>query len=111
MDIEKSSFTKDGKSFIKSVLGKEVLNKENINYTVKHDCKIHYNKDNKKFVLLIPEEVEISSNLKMNNYISIDPGIRTFLNCTTNNIKDKLKNEILRLEKINLIPKNNKIKN
>ena len=118
MDIEKSSFTKDGKSFIKSVLGKEVLNKENINYTVKHDCKIHYNKDNKKFVLLIPEEVEISSNLKMNNYISIDPGIRTFLNCTTNNsyieignnIKDKLKNEILRLEKINLIPKN-KIKN
>ena len=26
MDIEKSSFTKDGKSFIKSVLGKEVLN-------------------------------------------------------------------------------------
>lgn len=118
MDIEKSSFTKDGKSFIKSVLGKEVLNKENINYTVEHDCKIHYNKDNKKFVLLIPEEVEISSNLKMNNYISIDPGIRTFLNCTTNNsyleignnIKDKLKNEILRFEKINLIPKN-KIKN
>jgi putative transposase len=54
----------------------------------------------------------------MNNYISIDPGIRTFLNCTTNNsyieignnIKDKLKNEILRFEKINLIQKN-KIKN
>ena len=64
MDIEKSSFTKDGKSFIKSVLGKEVLNKENINYIFEYDCKIHYNKDNKKFVLLIPEEVKISSNLK-----------------------------------------------
>ena len=89
MDIEKSSFTKDGKSFIKSVLGKEVLNKENINYIVNYDCKIHYNKDNKNFVLLIPEEVKISSNLKNNNYISIDPGIRTFFRKTKSKTKIK----------------------
>jgi putative transposase len=118
IDIEKSSFTKDGKSFIKSVLGKEVLNKNNINYTINNDCKLHYNKDTNKFILLIPEEVKILNSVNNNNYISIDPGLRTFLNCTTNssyveigsNIKDKLKTEILRLDKINLIKKN-KIKN
>lgn len=118
MDIEKSSFTKDGKSFIKSVLGKQVLNKNNIDYVINNDCKIHYNKDTKKFILLVPEEVKISSNTKNNNYISIDPGLRTFLNCTTNNgyieigknVKEQLKKEILRLDQINIIQKN-KIKN
>lgn len=118
MDIEQSSFTKDGKSFMKSILGKEVLNKNNIKYIINNDCKIHYNKDTKKFILLVPEEIKVSKNTKNNNYISIDPGLRTFLNCTTNNsyieigknVKDELKKEILRLDKINLIPKL-KIKN
>lgn len=118
MDIEKSAFTKDGKSFIKSVLGKEVLNKNNIEYQINNDCKIHYNKDTKKFILLVPEEVKILNKHTNNNYISIDPGLRTFLNCTTNNsyieigknIKDELKKQIVRLDQIKLIP-NNKIKN
>lgn len=118
MDIEKTSFTKNGKSFIKSVLGKEVLNKNNIDYNIKNDCKLHYNKDTKKFILLVPEEVNIKNIIKNDNYISIDPGLRTFLSCTTNNsyieigtnIKYKLKNELERLDKINLIKKN-KIKN
>ena len=64
MDIEKSSFTKDGKSFIKSVLGKQVLNKNNIDYVINNDCKIHYNKDTKKFILFVHEEVKISNNTK-----------------------------------------------
>jgi len=118
MDIEKTSFTKDGKSFIISVLGKEVLNKNNKEYIINNDCKLHYNKDSKKFILLVPEEVEISQNIKNNNYISIDPGLRTFLNCMTNNsyieignnIKNELEKLILKIDKINKIP-NNKIKN
>jgi putative transposase len=118
MDIEKASFTKDGKSFIKSVLGKEMLNKSNKNYIINNDCKLHYNKDSKKFILLVPEEVEISKNTKNNNYISIDPGLRTFLNCMTNNsyieignnVKNELEKLILKMDKINEIP-NNKIKN
>jgi IS605 OrfB family transposase len=117
MDIEKTAFTKNGKSFIKSVLGKEVLNKNNIDYNIKNDCKLHYNKDTQKFILLVPEEVNIKNIIKNDNYISIDPGLRTFLNCTTNNsyieigsnIKYKLENELKRLDKISLI-KENKIK-
>lgn len=117
MDIEKGSFTKDGKSFIKSILGNEILNKNNIKYNFKNDCKIHYNKDTKKFILLVPEKINIEEN-ENNNYISIDPGLRTFLNCTTNNkyieignnIKDELKILIKRIDKVSNIKKN-KLKN
>ncbi len=109
MDIEKSLFTKDKKSFIKSILGNEVLNKGNKEYDIKNDCKIHYNKSTKKFILLVPEIVTIEKeNKNKNNYISIDPGLRTFLNCTTDksyieigtNIRDKLKKELNKIDKI-----------
>jgi IS605 OrfB family transposase len=118
MDIEKNAFSKDGKTFIKTILGKEVLNYSNIKYNINNDCKLHYNRNTKKFILLVPEEVIIKNENINNNYISIDPGLRTFLNCTTNNsyieigknIKTNLKKNILRLDKISLI-KNKKIRN
>ena len=58
MDIEKQYFSKDKKSFITTVLSKELLNKNNIKYNINCDCKIDYNKDTKKFILLIPEEIK-----------------------------------------------------
>ena len=119
MDIEKSFFSKDGKSFIKSLLGNEVLNLNDFNYNeINNDCKIHYNKNTKKFILLVPEEIQIEEQIeKNNNYISIDPGLRTFLNCKTNNsyieigsnIRNKLKNEFEKLDNLETI-KNNKKK-
>lgn len=107
MDIEKTLFTKDGKSFIKSILGNEVKNKNNFDYSeIKNDCKIHYNTKTKLFILLVPEEINIEKN-NNNNYISIDPGLRTFLNCMTNNsyieigsnIRNKIEKELKMLDK------------
>ena len=117
MDIEKQYFSKDGKSFISTILGKELLNKNNIKYNINCDCKIHYNKDTKKFILLIPEEIK-PTICNSNKYISIDPGLRTFLNCKTNdnyieigkNVRDNLKKLILKIDELNKIKKN-KIKN
>lgn len=113
MDIEKKLFTKDGKSFIKSMLGNEVKNKNNFDYSeIKNDCKIHYNKRTKLFILLVPEETTIEKNNKR-NYISIDPGLRTFLNCTTNNsyveIGNNIKNKIEK--EIKILDEKKKIKN
>jgi IS605 OrfB family transposase len=117
MDIEKQYFTKDGKGFISTILGKEMLNKNNIKYNIKCDCKLHYNKDTKKFILLIPQEVK-SILCNSDKYISIDPGLRTFLNCKTNNsyieigknVRDNLEKLILKSDKLMKIKKN-KIKN
>ncbi len=116
MDIEKQAFSKDGKTFIKTALGKEFLNKSNFLYNVNHDCKIHYNKSTKKFILIVPEKVEKTNDINNTNYISIVPGIRTFLSCTTNknyieignNIKDKLNEELLSLDKREKIKKSKK---
>jgi len=108
MDIEQGAFTKDGKSFIKSILGNKVPNKNNYDYTnIKNDCKIQYNKNTKKFILLVPEKIEIEEN-NNHDYISIDPGLRTFLNCTTNdkyieignNLRDKIKKQLERYDSI-----------
>jgi putative transposase len=100
-------------------LGNEVLNLNDFNYNeIKNDCKIHYNKNTKKFILLVPEEIQIEEPIEdKKNYISIDPGLRTFLNCKTNNsyieigsnIRDKLKEEFEKLDKFQTI-KNNKKK-
>jgi len=119
MDIEKASFTKDGKSFIKTILGNKMLNKNEYDYSnIESECKIHYNKNTKKFILLIPEKIEIVNNINNNNYISIDGGLRTFLNCTTNNnyieignnLREKIKDKLIKTDKIEKI-KNNKKRN
>lgn len=106
MDIEKSAFSKNGLTIVSSVLGKKLLNKSNLKYNeIKNDCKIHYNKNTKKFILLVPQIVERETNNK-ESYISIDPGLRTFLNCKTNNsyieiwnnLRDNLKKGIEKID-------------
>ena len=53
------------------------------------DCKIHYNSMTKRFTLLIPQKhdpiVRNTTNTPLVDYISVDPGIRTFLTCLSNN--------------------------
>lgn len=82
MDIEKCYFNTDG--FCIRTLGK-MENNCNFKYDeINNDCKLHYNSITKRFILLVPyyEDCKINNN---NNFISIDPGIKTFLTCLTNN--------------------------
>ncbi len=84
LDIEKTSFNE--KTFYKTILGNEMKNNEDYNYkNIEKDSKLHYNVKTKKFTLLVPIEDEIINNKPNNDYISIDPGVRTFLTCLTNN--------------------------
>jgi putative transposase len=83
MGIEKSFFNKE--SMCTRSLGKKLLNKSNLKYnTITKDCKLHYCKLNNRFTLLIPEEKTKKKRNKDNSFISIDPGIRTFLTCISN---------------------------
>jgi len=117
MDIEKCVINK--KTFISSVVGKEIKNTQNLDYIANNDCKLHYNRNKNIFTLLIPKEIpEIIKKNEKNEYISIDLGLRTLMNCKTNkeyieignNVKDKLKKYLEQEDKYKLI-KNNKIKN
>ena len=117
MDIDKCAINK--KTFISSILGKEIKNTQNLDYIVNNDCKLHYNSNKKIFTLLIPKEIsqKVKNNI-MSEYISIDLGVRTLMNCKTNNeyieigknVQYKLKKYLEKEDKYKLI-KNNKIKN
>ena len=118
IDIEKTAIKQN--TIYPSFLGDELKNRENIKYTNTFDSKIHYNVDNKQFTLLVPIEKE-KDILNNNDWICIDPGIRTFLNCKTNkgyieigkNLSYKLKKKIKLLDKQNKINKetlSNKLK-
>lgn len=78
-------------------------NNQDLNYDVKQDCKLHYNKNIDRFTLLIPEIVEENILKNNNDYICIDPGLRTFMNCITNKnyleIGNNIKNNIIMLLK------------
>ena len=83
MDIEKSFFNKT--TFCPRFLGKKMLNKSNFDYSeITKDCKLHYSKLNNQFTLLIPIEMEKKSKEHNNSFISIDPGVRTFLTGMSN---------------------------
>jgi len=82
-DIEKCSFNKN--TFYSTFLGKIMLNNENYDYNdINKDSKLHYNVVSKRFTLLIPIDINEKNSTDNNNYISIDPGVRTFLTCLTN---------------------------
>lgn len=106
MDIEKSVIKNN--SFIISVLGKEIKNTENKEYITNNDCKLHYNKNKDRFTLLVPKEVtETLNNENKSEYISIDLGLRTLMNCKTdksyikigNNIQKEIKKSIEKEDK------------
>ncbi len=116
MDIEKTVFNK--KSFITSVLGKEMKNNKNIDYIINNDCKLHYNRNKDIFTLLVPKEIEnIIKNNNKDEYISIDLGLRTLMNCKTNkeyiqignNVQSIIKKHLEKQDKCDLI-KNKKNK-
>jgi hypothetical protein len=109
MDIEKAAIKSN--TIYPSLMGKILKNRENLEYSNIFDCKIHYNSYKKQFTLLVPIEKD-KNIIENNNWICIDPGIRKFLNCKTNNgfieIGKNLSNKIK--SKIMLIDKQDKIK-
>ena len=83
-----------------------MLNKDNFNYDlINHDSLIHYNTSTKIFTLFIPI-TPVEKIINNNDYISIDPGMRTFLTCMTNksiieigtNISTEIKDILLKID-------------
>lgn len=116
LDIEKTSF--NSKGFCTRVLG-TMLNNENFNYReINKDSKLHYNKITSKITILIPYECTSNidnSNITNQKFISIDPGMKTFLSGLTNNrllnigtnVITTLKKELVKLDKFSSL--NNKL--
>jgi len=91
--IENQYFSKKYSTISPTILGKKLNTYEN--YDLKQitkmakpgsenlksggiTCTLHYNKDTNRFRLYIPTYIN-RTNLETNNYVAIDPGIRTFL--------------------------------
>ena len=115
LDVEKVYFKE--KHVFQQYIKDELKNNEDYDYShIDCDSKIHYNANTDRFTLLVPIELDKINVDKENEYISIDPGIRTFLTGLSedkvleigNNISDKLKEYHSRIDKTN---KNKEIKN
>jgi len=99
MDIEKCYFYKDG--FCKTNLGK-MITKESFNFNdIDSDCKLHYNSKINRFTLLIPIKSKCNINTN-NNFISIDPGLKTFLTGISSNKIYKISDNLTETIKNNL---------
>ena len=86
MNIEQQYLNKT--TICPTKLGKILLNRSNINYDkIKNDCTLHYCSDTDRFTLLIPEEIKCADKKHDNSFISIDPGVRTFLTCMSDDKK------------------------
>jgi len=134
--IEPSYFTKS--SLCYNILGKvnayyndELFDLNLIKTKYKCECKLIYSKNTNKYELFIPEKIELNNNdlIEKKQFISLDPGIRTFMTGLSNNdcIKininnNKIKNMLTKIDKINnyknnkyrrkaILIKNRKIKN
>jgi len=112
MDLEKCYFTSGG--FCKNSLGK-MKTDCNFNFDdVDSDSKLHYNSINNKFTLLIPIK-ESCKNIDNKDFISIDPGMKTFLTGISSNKIYKIGTNLIEtvkttLNKIDILSKiNNKL--
>ena len=90
LEIEKDFFFKSG--FCKKTLGKIMKNnQENFDYnSIAKDCLLNYNQQKDIFTLFIPEIAEYEIINNRDKYVSIDPGIRTFLTCLGENQIDDI---------------------
>lgn len=113
LDLEKCYFSTKG--FCITTLG-QMKNNENFNYKeINCDSKLHYNQKIDRFSLLIPYEEKCKEKINNNSFISIDPGMKTFLTGITNdsvynigtNIIKVVKKELTEIDKFSKI--NNKI--
>ena len=119
IEIENCYFTKN--SLCPSIFGdikgylKHGNKKINFNFNdIKKSCKLHYDKKTKEYLLFVPKNIiNIKNTDKRNDIIGIDPGLRTFMTCLSENelikicnIKksrlEELINKKIKLEKIKI---------
>jgi putative transposase len=104
-------FFKSG-SIRKNILGevKGFYNGTNFDFkTITKECRLQKNTKDDKYILYVPEDVEIEKHENRDSFISLDPGIRTFLTGITNkniieigrDIGEKIKKYEKRKDKIN----------
>lgn len=84
IDIEKV-YIKSNTIFPLYIKG-DMKNTQNVDYLhIDKDCKIQYNRNKDIFTLLVPEDLNNQNKKRKKEYISIDPGLRTFLTCISDN--------------------------
>lgn len=120
LSIETSYFTKN--SLCYNILGEVNAYYDNEKFDLgliktkyKSECKLNYNKLTNKYELIVPEKIKIKEDLdERKHFISLDPGIRTFMTGISNNdcIKINIDNDKIRkiLLKIDNIKEINKYK-
>ena len=97
LDLEKSYFSNKG--FCITTLG-QMNNNDNFNYKdINCDSKLHYNQLTDTFILLVPYYEICKEKSNNNSFISIDPGIKTFLTGLTNNSIYNLGTNIVKVVK------------
>jgi putative transposase len=113
LDLEKTFFSKEG--FCIKMFG-PMKNNDNFNYKdINCDSKLHYNQMTDRFTLLVSYEYICKEKTNDNSFISIDPGIKTFLTGLTNdsiynlgtNVVEVIKKELTEIDRFSKI--NNKI--
>lgn len=76
LDLEQCYFYSDG--FCKRILGRMKTSTAFDFNEINHDCKLHYNSEINRFTLLVPFKQVLINNTNT-EYMSIDPGLKTFL--------------------------------
>ena len=74
--IESGNFSRDKNGFYIKTLG-SMKTKVSLN-NIKHDCRLTYDFNRKKFILNIPMDKEYKSQLYQDETCGVDPGIRAF---------------------------------
>jgi transposase len=110
LDLEKCYFFKNG--FCKNTLGKMETKDEFDFNQINSDCKLHYNKITNRFTLLVPIK-EKCIDIVNKDFISIDPGIKTFLTGLSSDKVYKIGTNIIKpfTKNLNYIDKLAKINN
>ena len=109
MDLEKQDF-KNG-TIRENILGQVIGYYNSALFdmnTIKCDCRLQYNSQFKEYYLLVPEKVEQQTIVGRSKFVSLDPGIRTFMTGITpnkvveigNNIGNKIRGYLKRLDRV-----------
>lgn len=121
MTFEKTCFSKNN-FMCKTILKQQIKNKSDFDYSsINCDSKLIYNQLNNIITLLVPIKKNVIDNIEFkneNSFISIDPGLRTYLTCLTNNniielgtdIKDFIKKNLKKINDYEKILKSNECK-
>ena len=112
MDVESQYFSKKYSTLCKKIFGEKIktqndFNLSEINKKYKTECKIHYNKIQDRFTLLIPIKEDTIEN-KNKRVVGIDPGVRTYLTGIStdhvfeigNNMSKEIKGYLKKIDKI-----------